>query len=125
MASSRPAAIRPPSPSTRNTPTQSPLITYELVDPNRHPELAERYKVTAMNTTHIQYGGDKSGPGTNVTDLTEEAITNGIVKLTKTVRPRRFASRPARARPIPTTPITRNGMGAFQGIAARRKLQSR
>jgi ABC-type uncharacterized transport system involved in gliding motility auxiliary subunit len=59
----------------------SPKVTYELVDPNRHPELADRFKVTTMNTTHLQYGGDK-GAGTNVTDMSEEAITNGILKLT-------------------------------------------
>jgi ABC-type uncharacterized transport system involved in gliding motility auxiliary subunit len=59
----------------------SPKISYELVDPNRHPELADRFKVTTMNTTHLQYGGAK-GSGTNVTDSTEEAITNGILKLT-------------------------------------------
>ena len=62
---------------------QSPLITYELVNPTRHPELAERYKVTLMNTTHIQYGGE-GGSGTNVSDTTEEALTNGILKVTKT-----------------------------------------
>ena len=59
----------------------SPMVSYELVDPNRHPELAERFKVTTMNTTHLQYGGD-SGNGTNVADLTEGAITSGIIKLT-------------------------------------------
>jgi ABC-type uncharacterized transport system involved in gliding motility auxiliary subunit len=59
----------------------SPKVTYELVDPNRHPELADRFKVTTMNTTHLQYGGD-NGDGTNVTDLAEEALTNGILKLT-------------------------------------------
>ncbi|MGD0289102.1 MAG: Gldg family protein [Candidatus Binataceae bacterium] len=62
---------------------QSPLITHQLVDPTRHPELAERYKVSVMNTTHIQYGGE-GGSGTNVSDTTEQAITNGIVKVTKT-----------------------------------------
>jgi ABC-type uncharacterized transport system involved in gliding motility auxiliary subunit len=62
---------------------QSPLITYELVDPTRHPEVAERYKVTVMNTTHIQYGGE-GGSGTNVSDISEQAITNGILKVTKT-----------------------------------------
>lgn len=61
----------------------SPLVSYELVDPNRHPELAERFKVSVMNTTHIQYGGDK-GEGSNVTDQTESALTNGIMKLIKT-----------------------------------------
>jgi gliding motility-associatede transport system auxiliary component len=59
----------------------SPRISYELVDPNRHPELADRFKVSTMNTTHLQYGG-ANGEGTNVTDLNEEAITNGILKLT-------------------------------------------
>ena len=63
---------------------ESPLITYELVDPTRHPELAERYKVTVMNTTHIQLGSDENGSGTNVSDLSEQALTNGIVKVTKT-----------------------------------------
>jgi ABC-type uncharacterized transport system involved in gliding motility auxiliary subunit len=62
---------------------QSPLITYELVDPTRHPELAERYKVTVMNTTHVQYGGE-GGAGTNVSDMSEQAITNGILKVTRT-----------------------------------------
>jgi len=60
----------------------SPLVSYELVDPNRHPELAERFKVSVMNTTHLQYGGDK-GEGSNVTDLNESALTNGIMKLIK------------------------------------------
>jgi ABC-type uncharacterized transport system involved in gliding motility auxiliary subunit len=59
----------------------SPKISYEMVDPNRHPELADRFKVTTMNTSHLQYGGGK-GEGTNVTELNEEAITNGILKLT-------------------------------------------
>ncbi len=61
----------------------SPKVSYELVDPNRHPEIAERFKVTTMNTTHLQYGG-ANGEGTNVTDLNEEALTNGILKLTST-----------------------------------------
>ena len=63
---------------------QSPKVTYQLVDPTKHPELAERYKVTVMNTTHIQYGNDETGSGTNVSDMSEQAITNGIVKVTKT-----------------------------------------
>lgn len=58
----------------------SPQVSYELVDPNKHPELAERFKVTTLNTTHLQYGGDK-GAGANVTDLNESSLTNGILKL--------------------------------------------
>jgi ABC-type uncharacterized transport system involved in gliding motility auxiliary subunit len=64
---------------------QSPLITYQMVDPTRHPELAERYKVSVINTTHIQYDGE-GGSGTNVSDTSEQAITNGILKVTKTSR---------------------------------------
>lgn len=60
----------------------SPQVTFELVDPNKHPELAERFKVTTMDTTHLQYGGD-TGNGSNVTDLNEGAITNGIMRLIK------------------------------------------
>ncbi|HUY20688.1 MAG TPA: GldG family protein [Candidatus Binataceae bacterium] len=61
----------------------SPLVSYQMVDPDRHPELAEKYKVSVMNTVHIQYGGDNSGDGTNVTDLSEAALTNGIIRVTK------------------------------------------
>lgn len=56
----------------------SPRITYRLIDPQKHPELASKYKVSVMNTTHIQYGSR----GTNVTDLTEQALTSGILKVT-------------------------------------------
>jgi ABC-type uncharacterized transport system involved in gliding motility auxiliary subunit len=60
----------------------SPLISYELVDPDRHPELAQRFKVSVLNTTHIQYAGDK-GNGTNVTDLNEQALTNAIIRVSQ------------------------------------------
>src|SRR5260370_12205858 len=60
----------------------SPLISYELIDPVKNPEMAERYHVSVNNTTHIQYGGEK-GEGNNVTDVTEAAITNGITKVVK------------------------------------------
>ncbi|HZO83276.1 MAG TPA: Gldg family protein [Candidatus Binataceae bacterium] len=56
----------------------SPLISYELIDPDKHPELSTKFKVSVMNTTHIQYGSS----GTNITDMTEQAITNGIIKVT-------------------------------------------
>src|SRR5579875_3879631 len=61
----------------------SPMVSYEMVDPDRHPELAEKYKVTLMNTVHIQYGGDESGDGTNVSEPTEAALTNGIIRVTR------------------------------------------
>jgi len=64
----------------------SPKITYQLVDPDKHPELAERYKVSVMNTTHIQVGDDAKGEGTNVTELNEEALTNAIIRATRSTR---------------------------------------
>jgi ABC-type uncharacterized transport system involved in gliding motility auxiliary subunit len=63
----------------------SPKVSYEIVDPDKHPELAELYKVSVMGTTHLQYGGDK-GEGTNVSDLNEEALTNAIIRVTKTTK---------------------------------------
>ncbi|MBF6569036.1 MAG: GldG family protein [Candidatus Binataceae bacterium] len=64
----------------------SPMVSYEIVDPDRHPELAEKYKVSVMNTTHIQYGGGNSNDGINVSDVTESALTNGIIRVTKNVK---------------------------------------
>jgi ABC-type uncharacterized transport system involved in gliding motility auxiliary subunit len=60
----------------------SPKVKFQLVDPDKNPELAERYKVTVMNTTHIQFGDDQKGEGTNVTDLNEQALTNAIIRVT-------------------------------------------
>jgi ABC-type uncharacterized transport system involved in gliding motility auxiliary subunit len=62
----------------------SPKIKFELVDPDKHPELAERFKVSTMGTTHIQYGDE--GSGTNVTELSEEALTNAIIKIGKNTK---------------------------------------
>lgn len=61
----------------------SPKVSYEMVDPDKHPELAERFKVTTMGTTRVQYGGPDSNNGTNVTELSEENITNAIIKVAK------------------------------------------
>lgn len=60
----------------------SPKVSFEMVDPDKHPELAEKFKVTVMNTTHLQYDGDK-GEGTNVTELNEESLTNAIIRVSK------------------------------------------
>lgn len=60
----------------------SPNVTFQMVDPDRNPELAERYKVSALGSTHLQFGGD-NGQGTNVPEPTEEAITNAIIRVTK------------------------------------------
>jgi ABC-type uncharacterized transport system involved in gliding motility auxiliary subunit len=63
----------------------SPKVTFQMVDPDRTPELAERYKVSALGTTHLQYGGD-NGDGTNVNEVTEEAMTNAIIRVSKSTK---------------------------------------
>jgi ABC-type uncharacterized transport system involved in gliding motility auxiliary subunit len=63
----------------------SPKVSYEMVDPDKHPELAERFKVTTMGTTRVQYG-DRPSDGTNVTELSEENLTNAIIKVAKGTR---------------------------------------
>src|SRR5215469_10612723 len=63
----------------------SPKVSYQMVDPDKHPELAERYKVTTMGTTRVQYG-DNASDGTNVTELSEENLTNAVIKVTKGTR---------------------------------------
>jgi gliding motility-associatede transport system auxiliary component len=64
----------------------SPNVTYQMVDPDRNPELAERYKVSALGTTHLQYGPEDTGEGTNITEVTEEALTNAIIRVSKATR---------------------------------------
>jgi ABC-type uncharacterized transport system involved in gliding motility auxiliary subunit len=60
----------------------SPKVTYRLLDPDREPELAERYGIKAYNTVRLQYGEGSS----QVTQPTEENLTNAIIKLTRTGR---------------------------------------
>lgn len=57
----------------------SPNVSFEMIDPDRRPELAERYGISAYNTVRVSYG-DQS---TNVTQPTEESLTNAIIKLTR------------------------------------------
>ncbi len=45
----------------------SPKVTYEMVDPDRHPELADRFKVSTMGTTRVQYGTGEKFPTTGPT----------------------------------------------------------
>lgn len=54
-------------------------VSYQMVDPNRQPELAEQYKITAYNTVRLEYGETS----TTINQPTEEAITNAIIKVTR------------------------------------------
>jgi ABC-type uncharacterized transport system involved in gliding motility auxiliary subunit len=57
----------------------SDKVSYQLIDPNRQPELAEQYKITAYNTVRLEYGETS----TTINQPTEEAITNAIIKVTR------------------------------------------
>src|SRR6266849_6346602 len=58
----------------------SPLIGYELIDPVKNPEMAERYHVSVNNTTHIQYGGEK---GEGEPDLSDAQSESGFAEYKK------------------------------------------
>lgn len=57
----------------------SSQVTYRLIDPVREPELAERYGIKEYNTVRLAYGAATS----QVTQPSEEAITNALIKLTR------------------------------------------
>ncbi len=59
---------------------ESDKVVYRLVDPDRSPDLVSRYGITALNSVHMAYGGES----TVVTSPSEETITNGIIKVTRT-----------------------------------------
>jgi ABC-type uncharacterized transport system involved in gliding motility auxiliary subunit len=61
---------------------QSPRVKFTAVDPDRNPEMAKQFKIQQMNTLHLSYGQES----TNITDNTEEGVTNAIIKLTKATK---------------------------------------
>jgi ABC-type uncharacterized transport system involved in gliding motility auxiliary subunit len=52
---------------------------YEFIDPDKKPDLARRYGVTAYNTTVVSYRGQDE----KITTATEEDLTNAIIKVTR------------------------------------------
>jgi len=58
----------------------SPKFKFEMIDPDRQPEQAEKFKITAYNTVRLEYGKES----TTVTQPTEQSITNAIIKVTRT-----------------------------------------
>lgn len=60
----------------------SSKFSYEMIDPDRHPELAERYQIANYNTIRIEYGEGS----TSVTQPTEEALTNAIIKVSRSAQ---------------------------------------
>ena len=60
----------------------STKVTTKMIDPDRHPELAEKYNITSYNTVRLDYGETS----TNITQPSEETLTNAIIKVTRAAR---------------------------------------
>jgi ABC-type uncharacterized transport system involved in gliding motility auxiliary subunit len=62
----------------------SDKVKVEVVDPNAKPHLIEKYGMKPGNLIYIEYGAEgTSKVESRLNDMTEESITNAIVKLTK------------------------------------------
>jgi len=57
----------------------SSKVRYEFIDPDRKPAIARRYAITAYNTVVVE-SGDKEE---KITNLSEEDLTNAIIKATR------------------------------------------
>jgi ABC-type uncharacterized transport system involved in gliding motility auxiliary subunit len=68
---------RPADDLLRQYAERSPKFRYEIVDPDRNPGRAKKYGVTTYGTTVLE-AGDKEE---KITELDEEHLTNGLVKL--------------------------------------------
>jgi ABC-type uncharacterized transport system involved in gliding motility auxiliary subunit len=67
----------------------SSKFSFHMVDPVKDRDLAERFKVTELPTLHIQYGDPSSEDRQTATvtrDISEESITNGLIKATATTK---------------------------------------
>lgn len=60
----------------------SDQLSYELVDPDRQPALAQRYEVVAYNTVVVEGNGRKE----KVVRAEEAALTNAILKVTRSTK---------------------------------------
>lgn len=56
----------------------SDKVKVQLIDPDKQPDLAERYAVRAYKTVRVEYGDQ----ATTVSQVAEEAVTNAIIKVT-------------------------------------------
>lgn len=55
-------------------------FNYEFIDPNLNPDMAEKYNITSDKTLIVMSEENQ----TKITEVTENAITNAIVKVTRT-----------------------------------------
>jgi ABC-type uncharacterized transport system involved in gliding motility auxiliary subunit len=60
----------------------SDQVSYRIIDPDKQPDLAERFQITTIPAIHLQYGDQ-----TNVvTRISEEDLTNGLIKVSRSER---------------------------------------
>jgi ABC-type uncharacterized transport system involved in gliding motility auxiliary subunit len=57
----------------------SSKLKYEFIDPDKKPEMAKRYDIKAYGTTVIE----TSGKSEKISEISEEKLTNAIVKATR------------------------------------------
>ncbi len=57
-------------------------VKYQMIDPDKSPELAQKYNITTYGTIRVGYG-DQS---TLVSKGDEEAVTNAIIKVTHSTK---------------------------------------
>jgi ABC-type uncharacterized transport system involved in gliding motility auxiliary subunit len=57
--------------------SESERFTYTMVDPDKRPELAQQYEVTQYGTLVLDRGDET----TRITELSEEALTNALIRL--------------------------------------------
>lgn len=57
----------------------SDKVNFQLIDADKQPDLAEKFQITAVPAVHLKYG-DRTNV---VTKLSEEELTNGIIKITR------------------------------------------
>jgi ABC-type uncharacterized transport system involved in gliding motility auxiliary subunit len=60
----------------------SALFTFQIVDPDKRPELAEQYEISQYGTLHIAAAGET----TRITEVSEEQITSTLIRLTAAQR---------------------------------------
>ncbi len=62
----------------------SEKVKVEIIDPNAKPQLVDKYQMKQGNIIYLSYGDEKQIKAeSRLNEMTEEAITNAIVKLTR------------------------------------------
>lgn len=61
----------------------SAMVTTELIDPRSKPHLVERYDMKPGNLVYLSYGAGDAAAVSRVNEMTEEAISNAVLKLVR------------------------------------------